>query len=211
MKRFVPSFSISFKCECYIIMQMKHTKNLNPERSELGKTLSQPNRSISKQMGEASYFGRKLTGHTGCSNCCCYQITQKVQFVYFILNVATFGDSFNSFGTFDHRKGPMCLMECCSIIAYSIIAAYSKVTTLERMSGIFPCKQIRNTSWCQPILAPCTSAVQYPKGAYCIAFAIQHFLIVLRLTHSWTRHSSEVPPLYPFKLSVIRIFAKVPH
>ena len=32
--------SISFKCERYIIMQMKHTKNLNPKTSELGTTLS---------------------------------------------------------------------------------------------------------------------------------------------------------------------------
>ena len=40
IKCFVPSISISFQCECYIIMQMKHTKNLNPERSELGTTLS---------------------------------------------------------------------------------------------------------------------------------------------------------------------------
>ena len=40
IKRFLPSISISFKCEYYIIMQMKHTKNLNPERSELGTTLS---------------------------------------------------------------------------------------------------------------------------------------------------------------------------
>ena len=32
MKRFVPSISISFKYECYIIMQMQHTTNLNPER-----------------------------------------------------------------------------------------------------------------------------------------------------------------------------------
>ena len=40
IKRFVPSISISFQCEWCIIMQMKHTKNLNPERSELGTTLS---------------------------------------------------------------------------------------------------------------------------------------------------------------------------
>ena len=36
----------SFKCECYIIMQMKHSKNLNPERPELGTTLSSPNWSM---------------------------------------------------------------------------------------------------------------------------------------------------------------------
>ena len=41
IKRFVPyHISISFKCECYFIMQMKHTKNLNPERFELGTTLN---------------------------------------------------------------------------------------------------------------------------------------------------------------------------
>ena len=39
------SLGISFKCECYIIMQVQHTKNLNPERFELGTTLSYPNRS----------------------------------------------------------------------------------------------------------------------------------------------------------------------
>ena len=38
--------SISFKCECYIIMQMQRSKNLNPERIELVTTLSWPNRSI---------------------------------------------------------------------------------------------------------------------------------------------------------------------
>ena len=40
IKHFVPSISMSFKCECYIIMQIKLTKNLNPERFELGTTLS---------------------------------------------------------------------------------------------------------------------------------------------------------------------------
>ena len=40
IKRFVSSISISFKCECSIIMQMQHTKNLDPERFELGATLS---------------------------------------------------------------------------------------------------------------------------------------------------------------------------
>ena len=38
--------SISFKCECYIIMQMQHSKNLNPERIELVTTLNWPNRSL---------------------------------------------------------------------------------------------------------------------------------------------------------------------
>ena len=46
IKRFVPIISISFKCECFIVMQIQHTKNLNPERSELGTTLSWPNWSI---------------------------------------------------------------------------------------------------------------------------------------------------------------------
>lgn len=32
IKRFVPSISVSFEYECYIIMQMKYTKNLNPGR-----------------------------------------------------------------------------------------------------------------------------------------------------------------------------------
>ena len=41
IERFVPGISISFKCECYIIMQMQHTKNLTPERFELGTTSSQ--------------------------------------------------------------------------------------------------------------------------------------------------------------------------
>ena len=36
IKRFAPSTSISFKCECFIVMQIQHTKNLNPERFELG-------------------------------------------------------------------------------------------------------------------------------------------------------------------------------
>ena len=36
LKRFAPSISISFKCQCRIIMQMKRTKNLNPQRLELG-------------------------------------------------------------------------------------------------------------------------------------------------------------------------------
>ena len=36
-------------------MQMKHTKNLSPERSKLGTTLSQPNRSI------ISHFEGKLS------------------------------------------------------------------------------------------------------------------------------------------------------
>ena len=39
-KRFDRSLSISFKCECYIIMQLQHTKNLNPERFKLDTTLS---------------------------------------------------------------------------------------------------------------------------------------------------------------------------
>ena len=42
IKRFDPSIFISFKCECYIIMQMQYTKNLNPERLELGTTMSEP-------------------------------------------------------------------------------------------------------------------------------------------------------------------------
>ena len=46
IKRFVSGISISFKCECHIIMQIQHTKNLNHGRLELGTTLSQPNRSI---------------------------------------------------------------------------------------------------------------------------------------------------------------------
>ena len=44
IKRFVSGISISFKCECHIIMQMQYTKNLIPGRFELGTTLSQPNR-----------------------------------------------------------------------------------------------------------------------------------------------------------------------
>ena len=43
---FVSGISISFKCECHIIIQMQYTKNLNPGRFELGTTLSQPIRSI---------------------------------------------------------------------------------------------------------------------------------------------------------------------
>ena len=38
--------SISFKCECCIILWMKHTKNLNPERFELGSALSSLNWSM---------------------------------------------------------------------------------------------------------------------------------------------------------------------
>ena len=30
VKRFVPSISISFKCEFFIVMQIQHTKNLTP-------------------------------------------------------------------------------------------------------------------------------------------------------------------------------------
>ena len=40
IKRFVSGISISFKCECHIIMQIQYTKNLNPGRSELSTTLS---------------------------------------------------------------------------------------------------------------------------------------------------------------------------
>ena len=32
--------SISFKCECHIMMQIQYTKSLNPGRFELGTTLS---------------------------------------------------------------------------------------------------------------------------------------------------------------------------
>ena len=38
-KTFVSGISISFKCECHIIMQMQYTKNLIPGRFELGTTL----------------------------------------------------------------------------------------------------------------------------------------------------------------------------
>ena len=38
-----PPISVSFKCECHIIMQIQHTKNFNPGRFELCTTLSQPN------------------------------------------------------------------------------------------------------------------------------------------------------------------------
>ena len=38
--RFVSGISISFKCECHIIMQIQYTKNLKPGRFELGTTLS---------------------------------------------------------------------------------------------------------------------------------------------------------------------------
>ena len=38
--RFVSGISISFKCECHIIMQTQYAKNLNPGRFELGTTLS---------------------------------------------------------------------------------------------------------------------------------------------------------------------------
>ena len=40
IKRFVSEISISFTCECQIIMQIQHTKNLKPRRLELGTTLS---------------------------------------------------------------------------------------------------------------------------------------------------------------------------
>ena len=40
IKRFVPVISISFKYECYIIMQIQYTKNLNPGGFELGTALS---------------------------------------------------------------------------------------------------------------------------------------------------------------------------
>ena len=40
IKRFVSGISISFKCECHIIMQIQYTKNLIPGRFELGTTLS---------------------------------------------------------------------------------------------------------------------------------------------------------------------------
>ena len=35
-----PGISISFECECYIIMQIQYTKNITPRRFELGTTLS---------------------------------------------------------------------------------------------------------------------------------------------------------------------------
>ena len=34
--------SVSFKCECHVIIQIQYTKNLNPGRFELGTTLSRP-------------------------------------------------------------------------------------------------------------------------------------------------------------------------
>ena len=40
IKRFVLGISISFKCECHIIIQIQYTKNLIPGRFELGTTLS---------------------------------------------------------------------------------------------------------------------------------------------------------------------------
>ena len=40
IKRFVSDISISFKGECHILMQKKHTKNFNPARFELGTTPS---------------------------------------------------------------------------------------------------------------------------------------------------------------------------
>ena len=40
IKRFVPGISLSFKCECHIIMQIQYTKNPNLGRFELGTTLS---------------------------------------------------------------------------------------------------------------------------------------------------------------------------
>ena len=46
IKRFVPVISISFKYECYIIMQIQYTKNLKPRRFELGTTLILRNGSI---------------------------------------------------------------------------------------------------------------------------------------------------------------------
>ena len=39
-KCFVPGISLSFEYECYSIMQIQHTKNLNPGKFELGTTLS---------------------------------------------------------------------------------------------------------------------------------------------------------------------------
>ena len=40
IEHFVSGISISFKNECYIIMQIQHTKNLYLRRIELGTTLS---------------------------------------------------------------------------------------------------------------------------------------------------------------------------
>ena len=40
IKCFVLCISISFKCECHLLMQMQHTKNFNPARFELGTTPS---------------------------------------------------------------------------------------------------------------------------------------------------------------------------
>ena len=40
IKHFVSGISISFKCECHIIMQIQNTENLNPGRFELGTTMS---------------------------------------------------------------------------------------------------------------------------------------------------------------------------
>ena len=39
-KTFCFNISISFKCECHLLMQMQHTKNFNPTRFELGTTPS---------------------------------------------------------------------------------------------------------------------------------------------------------------------------
>ena len=40
IQRFVSGISVSFKCECHILMEIQYTKNLNAGRFELGTTLS---------------------------------------------------------------------------------------------------------------------------------------------------------------------------
>ena len=39
LKRSIPGISISFKCECHIIMPIQYTKHINPRGFELGTTL----------------------------------------------------------------------------------------------------------------------------------------------------------------------------
>ena len=68
---FFPNISVSFKRECYILMQMQHTKNLNPERCELGSNWVKflPWKDIERwAFGKANYEELTLEGSSSSSN-----------------------------------------------------------------------------------------------------------------------------------------------
>ena len=59
-----PPISISFKCECHIIMQIQYTKNFNPGRFELGTTLGLFTWSGVPRSSGVGFFCLHALGHT---------------------------------------------------------------------------------------------------------------------------------------------------